>query len=364
MVVVCALSPVSASSETTSAETATSMIARAIAIGRRQLGVGTMRVRAPVPQLRHQSCWAPIGAPHWGQVVCTRRRRAPGAAAISDWRVPQTSQNFASDAAQRAALRARRDAGLAQIVEVAPVAEAVLERAALAVERVDGVELLRDQLVGRAEAALVEHQAAEVAQPELARATQVTHAPTHPPASRADGPVASSRARRRPRAPAPRRGLLRRAARPRPRDRCVLAGAPGSVLGRVASAGVSLAPARLARPASPTARSPTARTAQAARRRRSASVPLGVGRRLRSGVRRGRHLAAVRRPPRRARVSPAPGTLDPRWAGSAPPAQPQSPAPPRPLRRSWPDRSRPSSEPEVRDVAGGGMLFAASAVSC
>jgi hypothetical protein len=32
------------------------MIASAIAIGRRQLGVGTMRVRAPVPQLRHQSC--------------------------------------------------------------------------------------------------------------------------------------------------------------------------------------------------------------------------------------------------------------------------------------------------------------------
>ncbi len=63
-VVVDVVSAVSARTATTSAAVATSAIAAMIAIGRRQFGVGTMRVRAPVPHFRHQSCWGAIGEPH------------------------------------------------------------------------------------------------------------------------------------------------------------------------------------------------------------------------------------------------------------------------------------------------------------
>src|SRR4051812_49982406 len=60
---------------TSSASSATIAV---IATGRRQFGVGTSRVRAASPQLRHQSCSAATCAPQRGQAV-----PAAGGAAVA-----------------------------------------------------------------------------------------------------------------------------------------------------------------------------------------------------------------------------------------------------------------------------------------
>src|SRR6185436_15390990 len=80
-------------------------------------------------------------------------------------------------AVQRAAARTRRDAGLAQLRDVALLAERLLERAQFGVDRREGGDLAADELdVLAAELVLVEDEAAEVAVPELAHAPQEAQA--------------------------------------------------------------------------------------------------------------------------------------------------------------------------------------------
>src|SRR5215207_8154486 len=80
-------------------------------------------------------------------------------------------------AVERAAARADRDAGLAQLRDRTAVVERVLERPQLGVDRGQGGQLAADELlVDVREAVLVEDEAAEVAEAELADAAQVAQA--------------------------------------------------------------------------------------------------------------------------------------------------------------------------------------------
>ena len=80
-------------------------------------------------------------------------------------------------AVQRAAARARGEAGLAQLGDVALLAERLLQRAQLGVDGRERGDLAADELrVLAAELVLVEDEAAEIAVPELAHAPQEAQA--------------------------------------------------------------------------------------------------------------------------------------------------------------------------------------------
>ena len=118
-----------------------------------------------------------------GGVSALADRQAHGLAHLGDrarpvHRRPARRAEAGLAAVQRAAARAHRDAGLAQLGERAAVVERVLEGAQLAVDGGQRGELaVHERLVDLREAVLVEDEAAEVAEAELAHAAQVAQAP-------------------------------------------------------------------------------------------------------------------------------------------------------------------------------------------
>ena len=152
--------------------------ARARARSGRRLGrgcVGAGAASTGCGRVRRRRRAAPAAAPAGARPGSRPRRRRRWRAARDRRAAGRAEAGVA--AVQRAAARAGRDAGLAQLGDRPASSSASLERAQLAVDGVQRVDLRRrGRVVRRREAVLVEDEAAEVAEAELADAAQVAQA--------------------------------------------------------------------------------------------------------------------------------------------------------------------------------------------